>query len=194
MRRTLALGAVVLAAMATGRAVTDLIPINDVAAAPFFHDAGVGIPVSLSMATVEVTRVRVGPLVSGTSATKAGGRWLVVDARLTATRQPTTLFATVIDGAGRHHLASDRAEDCVTNGALPTGVPWRGSFCFDVDKAALDGATVLLHRGDYGDEGDGFRRDDVARIDLGIDDTDALWKGTAPLDVEESDTEGGKTS
>lgn len=191
-RQALTFGAVVLAAMATGRAVTDLIPVNDVVAAPFFHDAGVGAPITLSMASVEVTGVRVGPLVTGRSAAKAGGRWLVVDTRLTATRQPTILFATLIDRSGRHHFAANRAEDCITNGALPTGVPWHGSFCFDVDKRALDGATLLVHRGDYGDEGDGFRRDDVARIDLGIDDVDTLWKGTAPVDVEESDTEGGK--
>ncbi len=188
MKRAMALGASVLAAMAIGRAITDLVPVDAVVATPFFHDGAVGDTVSLDIADVTVSQARVSPSVTGSSsAAKAGGRWLVVDTRLEATREPVILFATLIDGAGRHHFASGRAEDCVTNGALPTGLPWSGSFCFDVEKAALDGATLLVHRGDYGDAGDGFRRDDVARIDLGTGDADALWAQTAAIDVKPSD-------
>lgn len=187
MKRAMALGAAVLAAMAVGRAITDLVPVDGGVATPFFHDAGVGDTISLDMAEVTISRARVSPTVSGNPAAKAGGRWLIVDAQLKATREPITLFATLIDAAGRHHFTTDRAQDCVTNGALPTALTWSGSFCFDVEKSALDGATLLVHRGDFGDEGDGFRRDDVARIDLGTDNTDTLWAQTATVDVKPSD-------
>lgn len=184
MRRAAALAAFVIAAMALGRAITDLVPTGTAVDTPFTVEGRVGEPVDASFAEVEVTKVAVTPTIMGNPATKAGGRWVVVDTRITALRQATVLYgATLVDASGTHHLASVRGADCTENPRLPTGIPWTGSFCFDVERSALDGARILLSRGAFGDNGDGYRRDSVADIDLGLEDPDALWEQTEAVNV-----------
>lgn len=180
--------AFVIAAMALGRAITDLVPTANVVATPFVHSGGVGQNIDLGFANIKVTSVRVTPLITGSSAAQAGGRWLVVGTEMTSTKKPMRIGRpTLIDTEGRVSLSTERGQECRGGANLPTDVPWQVTFCFDVAKESLAGGRVLFARGDYEDGGDGFRRDAVAEVDLGLtsSEVDTLWKATAPIDVKE---------
>jgi hypothetical protein len=57
-----------------------------------------------------------------------------------------------------------------------TGIRMYAMACFDVPRSALAGSRFRFSLGDYGVNGSGQRRDDLADIDLGISDADvARW-------------------
>ena len=189
MIRAAATAAVVIAAMGLGRLITDHVPLDDVADAPFVHTAQAGDTVALDYAEVTVTGIHVTPTVTGDPAAAAGGRWLVVDTELVATREPTRIRGVwLLDGQDRRYASSSRGSECAINAGLATGVRWYGSYCFDVPKEALEGTRVVVTRGEYSVEGSGYRRDDVADIDLEIPagDVETLWAQTEPVDVKSS--------
>lgn len=188
MIRSAATAALVIAAMGLGRVITDHVPLDESADQPFVHTADAGDTVSLEYADVTVTGFHVTPTIIGDPAAASGGRWLVVDTELVATREPTRMLGFfLLDGQDRRYASSSRGSECAINAGLDTGVRWYGSFCFDVPKAALDGTRLVVTRGDYSVNGSGFRRDDVAEIDLGLrpGDTDGLWSQRTPVDVKE---------
>ena len=184
-----ATAALVIAAMGLGRLITDHVPLDHSADQPFTHAASAGETVPLEYAEVTVTGIQVTPTITGEPAAASGGRWLVVDTELVATREPTTMLGFfLLDAHDRRYASSSRGSDCSINAGLATGVRWYGSFCFDVPHAALDGARLVVTRGDYGVDGSGFRRDDLADISLGIEPggIDSLWAQTGPVDVSPS--------
>lgn len=189
MIRAAATAALVIAAMGLGRAITDHVPLDESADQPFVHTAGAGDTVRLEYADVTVTGIHVTPTITGDPAAASGGRWLVVDTELVATREPTRMLGFfLLDGQDRRYASSSRGSECAINAGLATGVRWYGSFCFDVPQAALEGTRLVVTRGDYSVGGSGFRRDDVADIDLGLPpgDVDTLWSQTDPVDVRQS--------
>jgi hypothetical protein len=189
MRRlasTAATAALVIAAMGLGRLITDHVPLDHSADQPFTHTAEAGETVALEYAEVTVTGIHVTPTINGDPAAAAGGRWLVVDTELVATREPTTVLGFfLLDAQDRRYASSSRGSDCSINAGLATGVRWYGSFCFDVPQAALEGTRLVVTRGDHAVNGSGFRRDDIADIDLQIEpgDIESLWEQTEPVNV-----------
>lgn len=196
MRRWAGLAVVVVAAMALGRVITDHVTVEGSADRPFVHTGSLGSPVHLEYADVTATGVRAAPAFTGTSPVKAGGRFLVVDLKVVARSEPTSLQGLyLLDGEGRRYAPTDRGTGCAKGTQAPTGLPWYLMVCFDVPERALEGARIVVARGGYGVNGSGQRRDDQARISLGIDggDADRLWSaggafepdfpGLAPLDT-----------
>jgi hypothetical protein len=172
------LAVVVIAAMALGRAITDLVPVSDGDTAPFVRTGVVGKPVDLRYASVEVTGVRAGPHLYGADPVAAAGQFLLVDTELSATRESTTLLGIyLLDPQGRRYAPVHRGATCPTNTTVPTGLRWYATFCFDVPRRALEGARLVVSKGEHGAEGDGQRRDDLAQVDLGISAARAreLW-------------------
>ncbi len=189
MKRAIASAALVIAAMGIGRLINDHIPLADVADQPFVHAGSVDRTVRLDQVDVTVTGVHVTPTIMGNPASASGGRWLVVDTQLLATKQPTTVAGLfLVDAQDRRWIASTRGPECVQSVNLATGVRHYASVCFDVPKKALAGARLMVTRGAWDSHESEFRRDDVADIDLGIaaSDVDGLWAGTTAVNVKES--------
>ena len=189
MRKWAALAAVVLVAMAVGRVITETVPVNEIATEPFVRTGEVGEVVALRYADVEVTGVRAGPHLYGAEPIAAAGQFLLVDLRIVARSESLSMFGfALIDRDGRRYAPMGRGATCPTNTTAPAGVPWYAVFCFDVPKSALDGMVVELAKGDHGVDGANQRRDDLARIDLGIDQASAkemaasrtAWQGEYP--------------
>ncbi len=189
MRRWAALAAVVIVAMAVGRLITDVVPVNQLASDPFVRTGVVGRPVALRYADVEVTGVRAGPHLYGSQPVAAAGQFLLVDLRMVARSESTSLFGlSLIDPAGRRYAPMGRGATCPTNTTAPTGVPWFAVFCFDVPKNRLEGMVLEVAKGEYGADGFAQKRDDLARIDLGIGAVKAkemaaskvAWQGQFP--------------
>ncbi|CAN7290046.1 hypothetical protein [Knoellia sp. LjRoot47] len=189
MRRAIATGALVIAAMGIGRVINDRIPLGDVADSAFVHPGSVGKPVPLDYADVTVTGIHVTPTIMGNPASAAGGRFLVVDTEMVATKAPTFVAGFfLVDKHDRRWIASTRGPECAQNANLSTGVRHYASFCFDVPKKALDGAHLMVTRGAWDSHEAQFRRDDLADIDLGIaaSEVDDLWASKDAVNVKES--------
>ncbi len=177
-----ALGAVgVVAAVAVGHLVTTHLDINDGNFGPFVRTAEVGEVAPLSYADVQVTEVRPAKHIAGLTSTdyakQAGGVFVLVTVKVTATRESTTFLSQhLVDEDDRLYENSDRA-GCGINVATKTGVPAYALFCFDVPASRLAGMRLQLGRGSptFSDT-DG---DDLAEVDLGISKADAkAWATT----------------
>ena len=189
MRRWAALAALVLVAMAVGRVITDTVPVNELATEPFVRGGEVGTPVALRYADVEVTGVRAGPHLYGAEPVAAAGQFLLVDLRIVARRESTTMYGfELLDEAGRRYAPMGRGATCPTNTTAPAGVPWFAVFCFDVPAKRLEGMVLEVAKGPFGADGSRQHRDDLARIDLGIGArkakemaaSRAAWQGEYP--------------
>ena len=127
------------------------------------------------------------PSLTGTTPVAASGRFLLVDLTVVARRDPTSLQGLyLLDGAGRRYAPTDRGAGCSKGTQAPTGLPWYLMVCFDLPRRALEGATIVVARGEYGVNGSGQRRDDQARIVLGIDAAraDRLWAATGSFEPD----------
>ena len=156
---------------------------------PFVTSASEGHAARLAYGDVEVLDVTpakyVVPQVSTELARMAGGVYLFVSVKATATREPTTFYgAYLVDESGRQYYASAKAECAqVLNGG--TGVPAYAVYCFDVPPDRLEGLRLQMGRGSltYGT----FQGDDMADIDLGIAAADEqAWAKTDDAFLAES--------
>lgn len=178
MRRALGAVALVIAAMAIGRLLTDHLPGHENVAAPFVRDGSLGETVHLRYGDVRVSGVRVATRLEGSDVVVAAGRFLVVDLVYRATAEPRRFLGLEVqDAHNRRFIPTDRGATCPSNLEGPTGLRMHAMVCFDVPRSALPGAHFRLSLGDYGVNGSGQRRDDLADIDLEITRTDAqrLW-------------------
>lgn len=184
--------ALVLAAMALGRLVTEAEP-DQIAVDPFVSQADVGEPVDLDHAVVEVTSVRGARGVrTPLSATKGAGALVLVETEVrTKHRFTSYLGAQLIDRSGRVLFHDDR-HDCTTTLSPLVAIPWRATYCFDVDPDALEGLSFRFTRGDDGVDGSGQRRDAVALVDLGIDAAvaETITEDNEVVDIEASGPKG----
>jgi hypothetical protein len=178
----------VIGAVTAGCALVTYVPQETGVDAPFIVEGEVGETLDLTYAELTVTEVRVADTVSGFSeAGAAGGTFIVVDATWRATQGATSFIgAEVNDPQGRRFWPTDLAE-CSTSASAQPGYAWRTTYCFDVPRDALEGATVRLARGDQAEEHAGQRRDAVAVVDLGItaSEADELWEAQETVTPEE---------
>jgi hypothetical protein len=171
-----AVGAVaVVAAVAVGHLVTTHLEINDGNVGPFVRTAEVGEVTHLSYADVQVTDVRFAKYVAGLSSTdyakQAGGVFVLVAVKVTATRESTIFLSQhLVDEDDRRYEDSVRAS-CGINVKTKTGVPAYALFCFDVPTSRLAGMRIQLGRGSP--ISSSTRGDDLAEVDLGISKTHA---------------------
>ena len=174
------MGVAVLAALAVGRTIdTALPPSTD--SRPFVHAGTVGNPVHLVYADLTVDAVRTAKALHTEQQGDVGtpGRWLVVDVTVVAWGRPLSRPGISLeDASGRGFLSDSRSGSGPVY--APTGVPWRVRVAFEVPEDALQGATLVFSR-----SVDDDRRDDVARIDLGIGpgDLPRLWGTQETIEV-----------
>ena len=177
MRRVAGVVIVVMVAMAIGRLLTDHVS-GDSLNEPFVRQGSVGKTVHLRYGDVRVTGVRVASRIDGAELVVAAGRFLIVDLEARASGEPRTFLSLELwDAKGRQYSPATRGSICALNVSGMTAVPMHAMACFDVPRSALAGAHFRFALGDYGVNGSGQRRDDLADIDLGISTAEArhLW-------------------
>lgn len=193
-----AVGASVVVALALGQVISSAAADQDSAARPFVRTGEVGDRVHLEYADVAVTDVLMGRTIATTEGGfVAAGRFLVLDTELTPTRGEVTLAGVyVLDSEGRAYLPDARTQCAQTATPFP-GTTAYARFCIDVPQEALAGASLVVARGPFDIDGAYQRRDDLARIDLGIDSDEAaaMWRtstetayGAAKVEYEPLDT------
>jgi hypothetical protein len=178
-------GVAVLAALALGRAIDTALPASS-DARPFVHTGGVGERVHLVYGDVTVDAVHTAStLASDRGQVGSPGRWLVVDVTVVAWGRPLSKPGISLEDASGRTFFSD-PQWGYNLGSAPTGVPWRMRIPFEVPQDALQGATLVFSRSALDD-----RRDDVARIDLGIGagDLPRLWNTHETIEVPQAGME-----
>ena len=100
------------------------------------------------MEVTDVTPAKyVVPQVSTELARMAGGVFLLVSVKATATREPIVFHgAYLVDQSGRQYHASAKAE-CALGLESGTGVPAYAVYCFDVPTDRLAGLRLQMGRG-----------------------------------------------
>jgi len=180
--------ALVVGAVTAGCALVTYLPQDDAGVdAPFVVEGEVGETLDLTYAELTVTEVRVADTLTGISeAAAAGGTFIVVDATWRAVQGQTSFSgAEVTDQQGRRFWPTNLA-GCSTSASAQPGYAWRTTYCFDVPRDALAGATVRLARGGQSEDHAGQRRDAVAVIDLGITPSEVgtLWEAEESVTPE----------
>jgi hypothetical protein len=177
------MGVAVLAALAVGRAIDATMPDTD--DRPFVHAAGVGERVHLAYADVTVDAVHAAKtLDTGQDLVGTPGRWLVVDVTVVAWGSSLHRASVSLeDPSGRIFRSDPRSG--YTWPPAPTGMTWQVRVPFEVPDDALQGATLVFSRSALDD-----RRDDVARVDLGIGPEDAprLWGTQETIEVRQPES------
>ncbi|WP_125773764.1 hypothetical protein [Antribacter gilvus] len=168
-------------------ALVNVMPQGTILEQPFLVDGHVGETLDLDYAELTVTEVRTADTLASSQPAVAAGTFLVIDATWEATEGETYFAgAEVVDSQGRTHWPTSRGGCTEGTGSQP-GYAWRTTYCFDVPRDALAGATVRLARGTHvHDDQAGQRRDAVAVVDLGItrQEADELWEATDEIDVD----------
>ena len=177
------MGVAILAALAAGQAIDTALPVDHTDDRPFVHAAGIGDRVHMVYADVTVDCVRT----AKTQASPPGevgtpGRWLVVDATVVAWGRPLAKPGISLQDAHGRTFRIDPRSGYGWESA-PTGVTWRVEVPFELPKDALQGATLVFSRSGIDD-----RRDDVARIDLGIGPSEVarLWDTQDTIEVRQA--------
>ncbi len=166
--------ALVLAALAAGRAVTTLFPVDDSISAPYLRPGRLDQPVALRYADVTAGTVQGSTCVSsgaGADQLRTPGLFVVVPVEIVTKGQPAALrYAAIQDRQGRTFLASGTRSSFDPGVAQP-GVPRYASVVIELPADAVPGAhlRIALNRLDQ-------RRDDMADIDLELSTSEeALW-------------------
>lgn len=157
--------ALVVAALASGRAVDALTPDDRVVfGRPFLHPVTVGQTVELRYAELRPTAVDGAPVLDRGSnpPMQSPGLWVVTKVTVTPTLDAETLrHATFVDGRERELSLGGRNElQCAT--AVP-GVATECVVSFEVATDAAAGSHLRLAR-----SAQDVRGDDMADVDLGI--------------------------
>lgn len=164
-RRGLLTVALVVAALASGRAVDALTPDDRVVfGRPFLRPVAIGESVSLRYADLTPEEVYGAPVLDrGPEAPMSSpGLWVVTTVSVTPTLDSETLrHATLVDGRGRE--LSQGARNELRCAATAAGVPTRCVVSFEVAPDAAAGSHLRLAR-----SAQETRGDDMADVDLGI--------------------------
>jgi len=182
-------GVAILAALVVGNVINTRLDVNSEQLHPVAEEGRIGKVTHLTYGDVEVTDVRpaeyVAPRFGDDLSPKAGGVFVLVSVKVTATREPTLFLSAYLeDSQGRTYRAASKA-DCAINVDGGTGVPVYALFCFDVAPQALAGLRFELSRGNliYST----LNGDHVADVDLAIsDDDEASWRDTDDVYLAET--------
>jgi hypothetical protein len=185
LSRQAAAAVLLVAALATGRALEGLMPADTEASAPFERAGTVGEPLDLRWGTVEVTSVKGSTrIVDALGAVHiTTGVYVVVDWTYTAAGEPQIpAYVAIHDGEGRQFRTSTDRNPFSSGGAAQPGIPRRLAAAIEVPADAVAGARLVVAL-PANDEDQ--RRDDVAVVDLGLtqDDADAWAAAEEPLEV-----------
>ena len=178
--RSLGAGALVLAALAVGRVVTDQLPdAKAVGSAPIERVAQIGEVAHLRVGDVKVVKVQGGNVWSGiVEAKTTPGMWVVADIEFTPRRDEGAIsLATIRDDAGHEWSLGRGISTCKLG--IP-GVPMTCQVAVEVPAKAMSGAELVLRWNPYD-----RRWDDQAVIPLTIDDESAAtWaKNEEPIKI-----------
>jgi hypothetical protein len=135
------------------------LPVPTQVYAPFDVHGNVGSPVRGRTLTVIASKVQVAPKAKftltryATQTATATGRWVVIDATISATAASVTAAAQLLVG-GNSYQPSSRAEMSSPTGWVDPGIPQRVSWVFDVANELIEPspATPLQLRVWSGDE------------------------------------------
>lgn len=195
--RQAAVGVLLVAALATGRAVEGLMPAETEASQPFERAGGVGEPVETRWGTVEVTAVEGSTRIADSLGTGriTTGVYVVVDWTYTAAGEPQIpAYVAIRDGEGRVFTTSTERNPFSSGGEAQPGIPRRVASAIEVPAGAVAGAQLVVALpGNHEDH----RRDDVAVVDLGLtqDDADAWAASEESIEVADpADGPGGGAS
>jgi len=178
--RSLGAGALVLAALAVGRVVTDQLPdARDVGSAPIERTVQIGEVAHLRIGDVTVVKIQGGKVWSGIAEAKTTpGIWIVADLAFTPSQQDSAIsMAAIRDDAG--HVWSMGRGTSTCKGVIP-GVPMTCQVAVEVPAQTMSGAELVLRWNPYD-----LRWDDQAIIPLTIDaDSVATWsKNEEPITI-----------
>ena len=173
-------GALVIAALSAGVAITARAPDTETRERPFARRGTVGQRMSARTFDVTVLGARGAARIERAGRVRdTGGVFVVVRVRAVAGRKPTTIdHAAVRDGRGRTYLATPRITQPLAAGGhvLQPGIAVEGEIAFEVPRDAASSLTVLL-----ADSSD-TRMDAVVEVAVPID-LSAASPATSVADV-----------
>ncbi|MEV4753572.1 hypothetical protein AB0J86_00415 [Micromonospora sp. NPDC049559] len=181
----LGVGALFVAALAAGGALTALRPNSDVRERPFVTAGGLGERVSTRTFDVTVLDVRGAAQVARfRQAHDTGGVWIVVRLRLTARNDPTTVgYAALRDERGRLYQQSERFTQPLTNSwVLQPGIPVEGEVAFEVPRAAASRLWLRLAE-NLAEQGMDSMAE-VALLPVDPSTVDGWTRSTAPVPLQ----------
>ena len=146
LRRVAAVAVTVLL-LAIGGAAILVTPSDDAVTAPIAAPGAVGHRIVGRELVVTVSGVRLArrvdyPTQDAPPATTTSGVWVLVDATVAGGRAETTArWSQLRLGGSTFTLASDAGISSLNSRTFAVGIPFRGSFVFEVSEAALAHAT-----------------------------------------------------
>lgn len=171
--RRAAFAVLLVAALATGRAVEGLMPVDDDTAAPFERTGGVGDRVGTRWGDVEVTAVAGSTRIEGPYGRThvTGGVYVVVDWTYTAAGEPRRpAYVAIRDTGGRVFRTSVERNPYDSGGPAQPGIPRRVAAAIELPADAVAGAELIVTLEPNPED---HRRDDIAVVDLGLTEDDA---------------------
>jgi hypothetical protein len=140
--------ALVVAALATGVAITSQAPDTDARQRPFVRAGVMGESVDGRTFQASVVAVRGARRIARSGKTRdTGGDWVIVRARAVARDKPTSIdYASVRDARGRTFLATTRINQPLVAGGyfMQPGIPVEGDIVFEVPHASAARLTLRL--------------------------------------------------
>jgi hypothetical protein len=187
MSRQAAAAVLLVAALATGRAVEGLMPAETEASEPFERSGAVGEPVETRWGTVEVTAVEGSTRIVDSFGTGriSAGVYVVVDWTYTAAGEPQMpSYVAIRDREGRVFRSSSERNPFSSGGAAQPGIPRRLAAAIELPADTVAGAHLVVALPDNDED---HRRDDIAVVDLRLtqDDADAWAASEEQLEVAE---------
>ncbi|MBB5790066.1 hypothetical protein [Jiangella mangrovi] len=185
MSRQTAFAVLLVAALATGRAVQGLMPAETAASEPFERAGAVGEPIETRWGTVEVTAVDGSTRIVDSAGTGriSAGVYVVVDWTYTAAGEPQIpAYVAIRDGEGRVFRSGSQRNPYSSGGAAQPGITRQLATAIEVPADAVAGAHLVIALPDNDED---HRRDDIAVVDLGLtaDDAEAYAAAEEPLEV-----------
>ncbi|MCW2757959.1 MAG: hypothetical protein JWO46_1705 [Nocardioidaceae bacterium] len=164
-------GALVIAALATGRLVSEIAPDTDLASRPIERHAVVGTTAHLRWADLTVTKVtgsRRTSEIGDDLSIGSPGVWLLVTLRMTTKLDAQSPAHAGIQAGDGTEITLGSRNRKLCDQANP-GIAVRCAVAFEVPPKALPGSKLVIAR----DEQQGNLYDDEAVFDLGISKADA---------------------
>jgi len=178
VKRQAARAGTALGALAVASAVLVAAPMNESDERPFIRHGELGEDVTTRYADFRVDRVLAADTITdGDETLVSTGTFLVLDVVVRAHRESFTIEGAQLRDRSGRVFTYDESVECAATVEAPVEIPWHVRYCFDVPRDAIQGATLLLARGEWTTDDTEVRWDEVAEIDLGISATQARRLG-----------------